>query len=587
MPFTWTCNKALLAAVFIMLVVLGRNITSQATDLTNANLPNPDSYYKLVLLKDYTPETGFQFIARDNAPHGSWIHWSLPHTWTVWQLHRGLMVAGLDKDAALLWAGGGLTMLSMLLLTFFVALTVANVGSLRAAVVSALVLASSPPLFGYGQLLQITHHIFMLVPLAAAAACFLRPGFRAGWLQDFMGGLLLGLALWISPETMPLVLALAAMRAVIRLQQPASGVVWPVAAGLMGMLLAGWLIDPPPPTFTAWALDHISLAWLLFGGLLAGLLLFTDGCVVRQVPLLAAMRELTLALILAAVLWLMLVPGALAGPNGLIPDELRTLWYGQIQELQPIKEPSQWIGYLLLPLTSAGLLGYMAWRERSLWMLVLAVSVLIYAVLGASHIRMGAAAALIAALAFSIGISKLRAFEHMQDSTLPMREQLLGTLLILAIPLQVFGAIGFAHFETKADIARNITKEKACQLDTVVPLLSSLPFGTVLAEPNIGPELLFKTSHRVVAGNYHHNLQGLTDSFHMLRSVAPDAEAQALAVVRGIDYVLSCTEIGSNLRRGKEERTLAQRVAAGETVNWLPRQEVVEDWRMVWGRRSE
>ncbi len=150
-----------------MLAVLGRNMASQATDLTSADLPNPDSYYRLVILKDYTPETGFQFIARDNAPQGSWIHWSLPHTWTVWQLHRGLMAVGLEKNAALLWAGGGLTMLSMLLLAFFVALAVANVGSLRAAVVSALVLASSPPLFGYGQLVQITHHIFMLVPLAA------------------------------------------------------------------------------------------------------------------------------------------------------------------------------------------------------------------------------------------------------------------------------------------------------------------------------------------------------------------------------------------------------------------------------------
>ncbi len=79
-------------------------------------------------------------------------------------------------------------------------------------------------------------------------------------MQDFTGGLLLGLALWVSPETMPLVLVLAAMRAAIRLQQPASGAVWSVAVGFMLMLLAGWLTDPPPPTFTAWALDHISLA---------------------------------------------------------------------------------------------------------------------------------------------------------------------------------------------------------------------------------------------------------------------------------------------------------------------------------------
>lgn len=128
MPITLTRNKVLFAVILIMMAVLGRNIASQAADLSSANPPNPDSYYKLIILKGYTPETSFQFTARDNAPYGSWIHWFLPHTWTVWQLLRGLMTFGLEKEVALLWAGGGLAMLS-LLLALLVALAVANVGN--------------------------------------------------------------------------------------------------------------------------------------------------------------------------------------------------------------------------------------------------------------------------------------------------------------------------------------------------------------------------------------------------------------------------------------------------------------------------
>lgn len=573
-----TRSKALLFVLLLMLAVLGRNAFEQAPKLIAADLPNPDSYYKLVMVRDHDPAMGFNFVARDNAPYGVWMHWSLPHTWTVWVMHKGLMALGLEQQPALLVAGGGLTLLSMLLLALLVALAVANAGSPKAAVVAALAVASSPPLFGYGQLLQITHHIFMLVPVAAAAACFLRPAFGAGRLADFAGGLLLGLALWISPETMPLVVALAGLRAAIRLQYPQSGAVWPVAVGLMLMLCAGLWLDPPPPTFSAWALDHISHAWLLLGALLAALLLYTDACVRRSLSLPRSAGELALALLLAAVIWGGMVPGALQGAGSLIPAYLHEVWYLHINELQPVGKPSEWLAYLLLPVASGMLLLVMTWRERSLWLLVLAVSVLAYAGLAAGHIRMGAASALLAALAFGLGLSRVHAFEHMHEKSLPMRAQLFVVALILLVPLQVLGAAGLAQLEN--DHEKQEADENSCRFDTMLPLLTTLPPGVVLTETNLGPEVLFKTRHQVVAGNYHHNIAGLTDSFHMLRSLAPDAEARVLADRRGVDQVVMCTDVGSNLKRGKSERTLAQRVAASEPVDWLPRQEAVEDWRM-------
>lgn len=579
MPITLTRNKALFAVILIMMAVLGRNIASQAADLSSANLPNPDSYYKLVILKDYTPETGFQFIARDNAPYGSWIHWSLPHTWTIWQLHRGLMAFGVEKEAALLWAGGGLTMLSMLLLALFVALAVANVGSPQAAIVSALALASSPPLFGYGQLVQITHHIFMLVPLAAAAACFLRCEFLLSRWKDLTGGALLGLALWISPETMPLVLSLTAVRAVIRLQYPSSGGVWLVAVGLFGVVLVGWLVDPPPPTFTVWALDHISLAWLLWSGLLALLLLHTDACIFRRLSLAASMLELSCVLLLMVAFWLAMVPDALAGPSGLISKDLKVLWYDRINEIKPVDSPSEWLAYLLLPLVGAGLLGIIAWREKCIWMLVIAASALIYAAFCASHIRMGAAAAFISTLAFSIGLSRLRAFVSFQSNTLPMREQIICAILIMSLPLQVYGAMGFKYLEIQADLESE-NKSKACQLGEILSVLSGLSASTILSGPNIGPEILFRTQHSIIAGNYHHNIRGLVDSFALRGSVSPDTDAKILMRERGIDYILLCTKTIDALGGRENIRTLSQRMAAEEGSDWLIYQGAAENWRL-------
>ena len=121
----------------------------------------------------------------------------------------------------------------------------------------------------------------------------------------------------------------------------------------------------------------------------------------------------TMPLVLAAMCWLLLVPDALSGPIDLIPDELRLLWYGQIKELKSVEWPSERLAYLLLLLIAAAMLDYAAWQKRSLWMLVLAAS---------THIRVGAAAAFISALAFSIGLSKIRAFISLHNSNAPLRE---------------------------------------------------------------------------------------------------------------------------------------------------------------------
>jgi len=584
MSITWTRNKALLAVLLLMMAVLGRNVASQAEGLSNANLPNPDSYYKLVILKDYMPETGFQFIARDNAPYGSWIHWSLPHTWTIWQLHRGLMAFDVRKDSALLWAGGGLTIFSMLLLALFVALAVANAGSPLAAVVSGLVIASSPPLFGYGQLVQITHHIFMLVPVAAAAACFLRPNFQAGRLLDFLGGALLGFALWISPETMPLVLAFTALRAAICLQHVSSGPVWPVAVGLMLMVLTGWAIDPPPPTFSVWALDHISFAWLLFSFALAYLLLLTDYCVDRNWPLSSAVIRLACALLVAATVWLLVVPGAMSGPSGLIPSDLKAPWYDRIEELQALSQPSQWLAYLLLPITSASLLVYIAWRERSMWLLVLAVSVLIYSVLCASHIRMGAAAAMMSSLAFGIGIGRLRAFREIRNSFLPKSEQFFVAALVLVIPTQVFGAMALASLEgSVSGLSRSANKIKFCSLDPLLSFLRDYQVSTIILEPNSGPEILFKTNNKVVSGNYHHNISGLSDVLHVLGSRAPDIKAQDIVLKRNVDFVVSCND--ANHKGINNVISLTDRIEADAHIMWMPLSYEVGGWH-IYSRKA-
>ncbi|MGE8318244.1 MAG: hypothetical protein ACN6O3_05810 [Comamonas sp.] len=571
-----TPRKALLLALLIMLLAVAKQCADQIPLLATANLTNPDSYYKLVLLREYTPQTGFQYMARDNAPDGSYLHWSAVHSWTVLMLARGLMACGLGQDTALLWAGGGLTVICVLLLAALVARAIIGQGGRLAAVVSALVLATSAPLWAYGQLIQITHHVFMLVPLAAAT-CFLLRGGSVSPLQagraDLAGGLLLGLALWTSPETMPLVVALAAMRAARRLQAPPQEEpCWPVAVGLLAMLAWGWHVDPPPPTFSAWALDHVSLAWLLLATLLAGLLALTDVLTRRAVEWPLSFPALTGATLLAGGIWLFAVPGALAGPQGLIPDEIKGIWWAQIGELQAAGKPHEWLVLMFMPMLAGTFLLYVAWREHSLWLTVLAVTTLAYGALGAWHIRMGAAAAFVTALAYGMALARQHAFSTASVHQLSAREQWRAAALLLLPPLQVGLALGLAALQPaeKKDEAKS-----GCHLADIAQQLNSLPPGTMLASTNLGPELLWRTHHKVVAGNYHHNVSGIVDVFRVWLSLPPDAQAQDIIARRRIDYVLEC---GLLPIPPKARNTLLGRVSQGEEISWLPQREQLGAW---------
>src|SRR5690606_35998923 len=114
-------NGIFVLAIVFMVIALFRSTYTQFNDVAAGQFSNPDSYYKLVLLEGYAQGHPINFNPRDNAPDGNWIHWSLPHSWTVWQLHKVFTLFGLDTQSALIWAGASLTLLSMLLLTALMA----------------------------------------------------------------------------------------------------------------------------------------------------------------------------------------------------------------------------------------------------------------------------------------------------------------------------------------------------------------------------------------------------------------------------------------------------------------------------------
>lgn len=534
-------NGVFILAVVFMAIALFRPTYTQFSDVATGQFSNPDSYYKLVLLEGYAQGEPINFNPRDNVPNGNWIHWSLPHSWTIWQLHKVFSLFGLDTQSALIWAGASLTLFSMLLLTALVAGTILSIGTYKATLATALLMASSLPLAGYGQLQQITHHIFMLVPIAGAALCIIRSIKTPNAARDFFAGLLAGLALWISPETMPLVVIMVVLRMAIRMQFPESGKIWPMAAGLTGMILLAWLIDPPPPTFSAWSLDHISLAWLLFVCLTALVMLVADYVTTHDIDVPKSFAWVAMTGITVGSIWLLLTPGATAGASGLLPDELKTVWWEQIQELKPAtSSPEKMIGWLTTPIVAGLLALYWAWQKRLLWLGVLGMGALLYALLGGLHVRMGAAGALVSALAFGLSVSYMPVFAN-EEKRHSIKAQTGGVLLVLLGPLQLLAVLGVALLNVNSDIiSANKDKKNECAMQDITPQLNALPPSVILTTSSAASELLYRTHHKVIAGNYHHNVDGLLDVHRALLDTEPWDKSKEILQRRKVNYVLIC-----------------------------------------------
>lgn len=570
-------KNVLIFSIFIMLLALLRPCIDQFPKLIHADFSNPDSFYKLVLVKEYAEATGFQYMARDNAPDGFYQHWSAVHSWSILQFHHVLRKLRLTHEMALIWAGAAVTVLSMLTLAFFVSWVILNQGSSLAAIAAAIALAANIPLRTYGQPLQITHHIFMLVPLAGAAAILIdfHPLRRGRHFWSFLGGVLLAMALWISPETSPFIAILIAVCIAIRIQCKINKGVWPVAVGFISGIALAWVIDPPPPTFSEWALDHVSLAWLLFAILSAILMLFADILAVFRLPLASNIGLLFFAATSSALVWLLMVPNALHGSEALIPSELKTLWWDKVIELKPLSTTSEYIAYISMPVLSGFMMFFFAYQQRALWMLMLATGLMMYAALSAMHVRSGAAAGLLAAISYGLVLSRIKSFRDEVLINGSLKEQGLVSLFILVPVAQLVSSPFLEKSELISSYQSQIKDQ--CRVEEIASKLNSLPAGVVLINLNDAPELLWRTKHSVIAGNYHHNAHGLLDSFHIWESRVPDLVAQDLIQERKVKYIVGC---GRQIegRADHSRFSLEERVKAGMSINWLFSKEKIGDW---------
>ncbi|MGQ0676619.1 MAG: hypothetical protein ACT4N4_11110 [Rhodospirillales bacterium] len=88
----------------------------------------------------------------------------------------------------------------------------------------------------------------------------------------------------------------------------------------------------------------------------------------------------------------------------------------------------------------------------------------------------------------------------------------------------------------------------------------------LLTHPDLAPETLYWTGHRVVAGLYHLNVDGLSDAVAVI-TARDDAMAREILTRRGVAYVLVCAAPAPSAHIDPAQ--LFPRLERGEAPDWL------------------
>lgn len=551
-PFAIVISVALAAAVGTAFSLSG------IAGLAHGTLIDTDSYLRIVLLRDALDGSPAGFVSRDNAPFGFFMHWT--RAFDLFALGAALPIAAfMPFDRALVWSAGLSSPIHVAILAGLVAWSVRHSGP-RVAILGGWCIAVSLAIQGYGVAGRADHHIYCLLPLAVGVGAAMRAvqHKRRSW--DILLGISAAAAIWITVETLPFVLGLFAFRlalgacaslngqdAIRDTRVSVSGVTFALT---MAVLFA---IDPPAPHRFAPEIDRLSIVFVVAAALLSIALSVSE----RLIQTRMSAIFVALPVLAALVLWVLLFPTLLSGPEAVIGTELRRLWWDHIRELQPARTAFT-VAAFVLPAAIAATDAAVSWlRTRRLDHLALSILAVAAALLAWRHLRFGTYAAVFGTYALILCAGP-RLFGAATTA--------LRTALVFAcVPVVTILLPVLLHSEDRSATA-------GCRIADHADALAAMPASTILSDIDLAPELLYWTRHRTVSGPYQRNIDGLRDAYTVFLAEA-DKPAREILARRNVDFLLICMR--QTLSEGSGA-ALRERIRSESIPSWLVKTDVLD-----------
>jgi hypothetical protein len=524
------------------------------------NLVDPDSYMRLErMLQGIAQGHLVNRVARDGSEAGVLVEWSRLLDMLLWIMAAPLAIL-LGWRHALFAAGVALGPLGVGFLGLGLAFAARPFSAARflwSAPVAAALLPGIQSFAGPG---VVHYHDLLLAFIAWTVGLTARVWHgHLGW--GFLAGIAGGLAIWLTPETMPFVLMAYAVLLFRWIERPIGAAIFACAAGFALVLASALAIDPPFGGYRVAEIDRFSvvyvvLALLLLGG---GLALWR----LQQWQRIWARRLAgTLLMIMLILVWIAFFPKVAMGPYGVMDAADRQRFFGAMLELQPVRGWIQIDEFLLpgllaliYPILRAARGGAGFW----LWTYV-AICAGVVLVLGQKFILFVEFPAGLGAGLLPVMLTDLSAKWQRPLASMAARICLVFVMVVapelslLAAPLQN---------------APTPVSKTSCSLRHIAPMLAPYAGAIVLANPTDTPELLYRSNILTVGSLYQHGVPAFLRARAAWRSQDLTHKPPAVRAT-GAAYVLFCAGEGRDLTLADlPHNTLWDALAAGRPPKWL------------------
>jgi len=581
---SWKGDVAFAAAVALLSAVL---VLRVFPSLLDGFLVDTDSYMRLVRVRQLA-ETGNWYdggmIARSNAPFGSSLHWTRPLDVLI-LVGAWILAPLLGFDRALHLSGLAVSPILLIAVCFATAWAARPLAGSSVRYYTMIAVLAQVALIGYALPGRPDHHLLILLAFVAMYGSALRLGALVTWPRAaWATGAWAAFGLWVSLEFLVPVFVLLLVLVVMWVVK---GSEWGLRGRVVSLaLLVGTavavLFEHPPRELLLPEFDHISIVHLLVVGTVAG---FWVGAATRRLSdsrrpargIYAVVGAFT-----ATAVVLALYPRFFGGPMVDVDPELKRSWLPLLTEYQPYLVPRRMsdvgriIAYLGHALLASGVVIHGLIRRRQtrvLWeWLMLGTGLAVFIPLGIRTVRFAPYAELLGVLGTMVLLAGSVRWMAARSTGMALSiRRASATAGILAGPI----LLGAALMALGGEAGDRVQEAGAAQVDAcpAAALLSELndPVGLgdrpriLLAQVDLGPLLLYRTSHSVVATPYHRNADGILDSQRIM-TISDTAEARRLIAERGIDVVVPC-----GFGAPADEESLVALLRRGVVPDWLVR----------------
>jgi hypothetical protein len=526
-------------------------------------LVNPDSYMRLVRLEQgpWNHALGY-VVQRDGSGAGTLVHWS--HLLdTLLLLVAAPFHLFVDMHGALHAAAVAFGPLCMAGLGLALAWAAAPFAERRWLWLAPVAAALSASILPYGLAGEAHHHVLLVIVAVMTSGYAVRAALGMARRGNGLAiGAWAGLGIWLSPESMPF--TLMAFGAVwlawlLSRQYALSRMMGETAAGFVTVVGAAFAVDPPYAGYGSVEIDRISIVYVGLAAAIAAM-----ACATPVIDRIRAPR-LTVGVavpVLCIALWLVCFPKVMLGPDGLMSAHDTHAMMDGIIEMQPVHGIDDAIKFLLGGSIATLALAWLSLSSRSVLLGYATLCGAVLVGLGAMHIRFSAYAAALAAAMLPILITRFSArFADWSESSQAMAR-------VAAMAAFVLLPCGIALAPAQADTH---APGPSCSLASGVSLLADHAGRIVLANPNIAPELLYRTRVLTVGSLYHRNVSAFLRLRAAWRSSPSDTPPAAIRATRA-SLVLFCpSPTRSLLVADAPPDTLLDRLNQGHVPPWLHR----------------